>query len=310
MFLGFLRKDRGLMKTYSMLDRLPTGQASGNITRGCLVLEGGAFRGLYSQGAMDALMQNDINLECVIGVSAGALGGINYACGQIGRAARINLGYRKESEYIGAKALFKSGSIVNLDFCIYECKKRVPLNEEYLKANNRRYVCVATDCNTGKPRYYEYGKCEDIFEAMKASAAMPFISPMVDVEGTPCLDGGCSCKIGYQWALEQGYENIVVIRTREAGFRKEDKLLKYPIDPYRHYPDFSRAFANSNRDYNRQSDEIDRLGREGRFFVLHPSEKVTVKRLESDLEKLGELYWLGYNDALLNMAAIKKYLTR
>jgi predicted patatin/cPLA2 family phospholipase len=35
---------------------------------------------------------------------------------------------------------------------------------------------------------------------------------------------------------------------------------------------------------------------------------VTVGRLEPDLEKLGELYWQGYNDALSQMEELKKYL--
>jgi len=88
-------------KTYSGISKIPSGRASDKLTEGCLVLEGGAFRGLYTQGFLDALMLADINLSCVIGVSAGALGGANYVSGQIGRSARINLNYRADSRYIG-----------------------------------------------------------------------------------------------------------------------------------------------------------------------------------------------------------------
>ena len=97
-----------MRQTYSKMDQIPQGNASENITEGCLVLEGGAFRGLYTQGVLDAMMQNDINLSCVIGVSAGALGGLNYVSGQIGRSARINLSYRHDSRYVGVKALIRS----------------------------------------------------------------------------------------------------------------------------------------------------------------------------------------------------------
>ena len=65
-------------RKYEKLDEVPSGRASKTIAKGCLVLEGGAFRGLYSQGVMDALMKNNINFECTIGVSAGAMGGMNY----------------------------------------------------------------------------------------------------------------------------------------------------------------------------------------------------------------------------------------
>ena len=46
------------------------GEASNVTTPGCMVLEGGAFRGLYTQGVLDVLMQEGINLACTIGVSA------------------------------------------------------------------------------------------------------------------------------------------------------------------------------------------------------------------------------------------------
>ena len=63
---------------YSGADQLPSGRAAGGITEGCMVLEGGAFRGVYTSGVLDALMEAGINLQCTIGVSAGAMNGINY----------------------------------------------------------------------------------------------------------------------------------------------------------------------------------------------------------------------------------------
>ena len=60
-------------KIYSHIDKIPSGSASRKVTEGCLVLEGGAFRGLYSQGFMDAMMKAGINMQCTIGVSAGAM---------------------------------------------------------------------------------------------------------------------------------------------------------------------------------------------------------------------------------------------
>ena len=66
------------------LDQIPRGKASEDLIHGCLVLEGGAFRGLYTQGILDAMMLEDLNLDCVIGVSAGALSGVSYVSGQIG----------------------------------------------------------------------------------------------------------------------------------------------------------------------------------------------------------------------------------
>ena len=38
-----------------------------------LVLEGGAMRGMYTAGALDVLLENDINFDGIIGTSAGAV---------------------------------------------------------------------------------------------------------------------------------------------------------------------------------------------------------------------------------------------
>ena len=59
-------------KTYSRIDDIPKGTASDRITEGCLVLEGGGWKGLYTLGVLDAFMVHDINLQAVVGISAGA----------------------------------------------------------------------------------------------------------------------------------------------------------------------------------------------------------------------------------------------
>lgn len=43
-----------------------------------LVLEGGGFRGLFTAGVLDVFLENNIEIDEIIGVSAGALFGVNY----------------------------------------------------------------------------------------------------------------------------------------------------------------------------------------------------------------------------------------
>ena len=296
-------------KKYSGLDTIPDGRASDVITEGCLVLEGGAFRGVYTQGLLDFWMQNDINFQTVIGVSAGALSSAAYMSGQIGRSARVNLGNRHNSNYIGVKALRKAHSPIRLDFAIYDYDEIEPLDMERFNDPRRRLVAVATNCDTGKPEFFERSNCSDIKLGIKASASMPFVSPMVDVDGKKCLDGGCSCAVPYQWAIDEGYDRIVVVRTREHGFRKPDaKVSTTARKVYRRHQEFARVLDESAVRYNEQCDEMDRLSKEGRIFMIEPSECVTVSRLESDMEKLGKLYWLGYNDGLKTLESLKNYL--
>ena len=64
-------------KQYAKIEGIPSGNASRRLTEGCLVLEGGALRGTYGVGVMDALMLADINFSCVIGTSAGVLNAVS-----------------------------------------------------------------------------------------------------------------------------------------------------------------------------------------------------------------------------------------
>ena len=291
------------------MNTIPKGQASGRLIDGCLALEGGAFRGLYTQGFLDALMIQDINLSCVIGISAGALSGVNYVSGQIGRSGRINLTYRHDRRYVGLKALLHSHSPLDISFLIEErgiIKEK--LDEERFYRPQQRFIAVTTNELTGETVYFEKGKCTDILKAVQASATMPIISPPVMIDGVPHFDGGCSCNFPYQWAMEQGYRKILVIRTRELSYRKEVKESKLSLRMYQKYPAFARKLADRDSIYNQDCDDVERLHNEGRLLLLAPSKPVTVTRLEKDMEKLGDLYWLGYQDCMDHLEEIRSYL--
>ena len=65
-----------------------------------LLLEGGAMRGLYTAGVLDVLMQNNIEADGVVAVSAGALFGMNYKSKQMGRVLRYNKKYCKNKKNV------------------------------------------------------------------------------------------------------------------------------------------------------------------------------------------------------------------
>lgn len=295
-------------REYDKLDKIPVGNANEHIQNACLVLEGGAFRGLYNQGVMDAWMCHGLNFACVIGVSAGALAGMNYVSGQIGRSARANLGCRHDRNYIGVGAFKRCHSMINLDYLLEDYNDTEPLNGVRFYSDLQRFVAVATNCETGETEYFEKGKCDDIMSAIKASASMPYISPMVPIGDGLYLDGGCSCKIPYKWAMEQSYEKIVIVRTRDRAYRKKEKAKQSAHRFYRNYPAFAEKLDSSNRDYNTQLDEIDELEKSGRVFVVAPDQPITVGRVEGNMEKLGNLYWRGYHDGKEIMMQIKEYL--
>lgn len=299
-------------KIYSGLASLPKGDAPGTVTEGCLVLEGGAFRGVYTNGVLDVLMQNGINLRTTYGVSAGALNAINYVAGQIGRSARVNLRYRRDSRYVGKDAIKENKGIIGFDFIFGELEGIEPLNKERLMHGGRELFAVATCLETAEPEAFgNDGTLEELFQAVRASASLPYISKSVPIGEKHYLDGGCSCKIPYRFALDRGFEKIVVVRTRPRSYRKQLKpKRRLPTEKlvYKDCPAFAESLLRSSDCYNRQCDELEELEAKGRIFVLAPSEPVSVSRLESDMEKLGSLYRLGCSDTINKLEALREYL--
>lgn len=300
-------------KAYSRIGEIPSGRAKGKLTHGCLVLEGGSLRGLYTSGVTDALMQNGINLQAVIGVSAGALNGVGYITRQIGRSARFNLSNRYNNRYFGLRAFLENKSPFGFAYMFSDDVNVEPLDWRAFNSTSRRFVAVATDIETGRPAFLEKKNVSNMDRAIRASATLPVLSSSVYLDGHRYLDGGCSLNIPYQWAIDEGYEKVVVIRTRARGFHKDittgdsvyDEILSRR---YAMRPAFLRALKDSDARYNRECDELERLEEEGRVFCIAPSIPPTVSRLEPDIEKLGELYELGRKDALASLPALKRYL--
>ena len=302
--------DRDKKKTWSGINSVKLSSAPETIVPGCLVLEGGSFRGCYTSGVLDVLMENGINLQTTIGTSAGALNGYNYVAGEVGRAAKINLGYRHDRRYMGPRTLAKNRGVVGFDFLLNEVEDEIPFNRERFENPGRRFLVTVTNCETGQVRYCEKGITPDFQKAVQASASMPFVSDMVDVEGVPCLDGGCAVKIPYQWALDNGFEKILVVRTRPVDYRRpqESKAFTEISERiYKNYPNLVELLNSQSEQYNNACQELEELHQRGRLLMLCPSGSISVSTMEGDMERLGALYLLGRADAKLMLPQIRAY---
>lgn len=298
-------------KKYKKLEEIVIKDAKDTYVDGILALEGGALRGIYTAGVLDALMEFDINIKDVVGVSAGALNGANYIAGNIGRGAYSILKYRYDPEYVGLAALKKSHSIIGFDFMFKELPKDVALNEERLFRGDRKITAVVTNMKTGHPEYFTNSETKGTFyKALQASASMPLLSEPVKIKGNEYMDGGCSTKLPIRYALEQGYKKVVFIGTRPLTYRREKIPPEYVLEEraYHKHPNFLESLKKSNQRYNEECVLIQRLVEEGKAFAITPSKPVTVSRIEGDLDKLGNLYWLGYRDGLDNIIALRRYL--
>lgn len=264
-----------------------------------LVLEGGGMRGVFTCGVLDSFMQRGIRFPYTIGVSAGACNGLSYMSGQKGRAKYSNIDLLEKYRYIGLWKLLTKGNIMDFDLLFHTFPEQIiPYDYEALAKCSEQYEMVTTDCITGKACYYNEKKNpQRIIEIVRASSSLPFVCPIAYVDGKPMLDGGIADSIPLLRARSLGFNNNVVVLTRNRGYRKPDRPSKIPFFYYRKYPALKEAIRMRNRLYNEQISLVEQLEERGEITVIRPVKPIVVDRMEKDTGKLLDLYNQGYECA-------------
>lgn len=273
--------------------------------RSGLILEGGGMRGVFTCGVLDALMDRGVRFPYTIGVSAGACNGLSYMSRQRGRARYSNIDLLDRYHYIGIKQLIFKGNIMDFELLFDDFPNRIiPYDYPAYAACTERFEMVTTSCRTGRACYFdEKNDPRRIIEIVKASSSLPFVSPVAYVDGEPMLDGGIADSIPLRRASEQGFDNGLVVLTRNKGYRKSHRAIRLPWFIYRKYPHLRAALSHRNQLYNEQLALVERLEAEGRVTVIRPERPIEVGRIERDTRKLAALYDEGY--VLANALKIK-----
>lgn len=274
-----------------------------------MVLEGGGMRGLYTAGVLDTLLDEKIHIDGMLTVSAGALFGINFASRQKGRALRYNKTYINDKRYISIRSWLKTGDMVNKEFAYYTVPFSLDVfDEDAFKKSGIDFYATVTNMETGKAEYVQITEPFKQMEALRASGSMPFVSRPIEHKGNKYLDGGVSDSIPLEQAEALGYEKNIVILTRPLDYRKT-KPSDFIIDRwYKNYPAFKAALKNRYKNYNDTIEKIIEDEKQGKTFVIRPSETIPIKRLERDPNKLQAMYDLGVKDATTRLKELKNYL--
>ncbi len=279
-----------------------------------LVLEGGAMRGIWTCGVLDTLMDNNIDVDGIIGTSAGGIFGVNYFSKQKGRVIRYSKKFCKDRRYMGLLSFLLTGNIINKKFAYYKVSKKYDIfdNETFIK-NNKEFYVTATNIETGKSEYFKITNPMEQLEELRATSAIPLVSRPVKINNKKYLDGGISDSIPIEKMKSLGYDKIIVILTRPLDYRKrksstkKEKMVKIK---YKKYPNLINTMLNRYKEYNDTVDIIKKEEKENKIFVIRPSKALNIKKLERDRNKLQETYDLGIEDGKNILKDLKEYLKK
>jgi predicted patatin/cPLA2 family phospholipase len=257
------------------------------------------MRGVFTCGVLDNLMDRGVRFPYTIGVSAGACNGLSYMSGQRGRGKFSNIDLLEKYRYIGIKQLLLKGNIMDFELLFHTFPEQIiPYHYDVLAQCEEHFEMVTTDCRTGRACYFEEKhNPKRVIDIVKASSSLPFVSPISYVDGVPMLDGGIADSIPLLRARELGYDNNLVVLTRNKGYRKPDKPSFVPPFAYGKYPAMREAIRQRNMLYNRQISLVEELEARGELVVIRPERPIQVDRMERDTRKLLDLYEEGYASA-------------
>ncbi len=274
-----------------------------------LVLEGGAMRGMYTAGVLDTFMRYNISPDEIVGVSAGALFGVNFLSGQAGRVIRYNKRFNSDKNYMGLRPLLREGNIVSTKYAYYDVPRHLdPFDDEAFKSSAVPFYAVITNMHSGKPEYVRMRSLFKQMNTLRASGSMPFVSRPVALGDNYYLDGAICDSIPFEWAAEHGADKLIVVLTRPEDYRKKPMSALLTKIHYRKYPNFQKALLERHNMYNSQLERLSKWQSEGKAFVIRPSKPLDVSRTEKNPDRLQAAYDTGRADTERLLPQLLEYL--
>lgn len=276
-----------------------------------LVLEGGGMRGIFTAGVLDYFLDENIEFDQCIGVSAGSCHACSYLSKQRGRAYDAFVKYMHDKRYCSVYSLVTTGNLIGTDF-VYNVipNELLPIDAETYLKSKTKFQATVTNCITGKAEYLEVKDVKKDVDYIRASSSLPLISKMVEIDGTPYLDGGIADSIPIEQSIKQGNTKNIVVLTQPRDYQKKKSNMGSLIRfAYRKYPKLIEASEKRHINYNRTLSYLREQEKKGTAFIIQPEYDLGIGRLEKNEPKLKVAYQYGYDLAKHMRHEITAYLT-
>lgn len=202
-----------------------------------------------------------------------------------------------------------TGNMINRDFAYGLLPRELdPFDEETFERAPAEFYATITNMRTGQAEYVRITDTWKQMDVIRASASLPIICQPVEWQGEKYLDGGLADNIPLDKCLELGCDKVIIVLTRPMDYVRNDHIAPLCRMVFPRYKALLRTIEQRNKKYNARIQQILEMEKQGKVFVIRPSENRPVSRLEKDPEKLRALHALGMQDATEHWHALKEYL--
>ncbi|HAU03744.1 MAG TPA: patatin family protein [Pseudoalteromonas shioyasakiensis] len=262
-----------------------------------LVVEGGAMRGIFATGVLDAFIQANYQpFNQCYGVSAGATNIAAYLCAQYKRNHAVITDYSCRPEFIDFVRFIKGGHLFDLDWLWQETIRDIRLDLDTFEKQASEFYIVTTNIQTGQAEYLK-ANATLLEEQLKASCALPIAYrefPVID--NLQLTDGGVADSIPIRKAYEMGNKEITVILSQPLGYKKKPSKAPWFVKRlYKNTPALAEATLRRAENYNQSIDFITNPPSDCKINIIAPPPNFAVGRTTKSFEKLSAGYEMGLN---------------
>ncbi len=262
---------------------------------------GGGFRGIYAAGVMDRCLDEGIEFDCAVGISAGSANITSFAAKQSGRNFRFYVLYGARPEYASMKNFITKHTFIDMDYVygtLSNSDGEDPLDYETFAANPMELYIEAADAQTGEPHYFSKDEVtKDHYDALKGSCAIPGVCKPYRIGDRMYFDGAVGDPVPIDKMFELGCDKVVLVLTKPEDFLrtpKSDNKLARLIQ--REYPVAANNLRARAGRYNVEVAKAQEYAREGRVLIVAPDDTCGVSTLTREREPLEALYAKGFAD--------------
>ena len=262
-----------------------------------LVVEGGAMRGIFATGVLDAFIQANYQpFNQCYGVSAGATNIAAYLCAQYKRNHAVITDYSCRPEFIDFVRFIKGGHLFDLDWLWQETIRDIRLDLDTFEKQASEFYIVTTNIQTGQAEYLK-ASATHLEQQLKASCALPIAYrefPVID--NLQLTDGGVADSIPIRKAYEMGNKEITVILSQPLGYKKKPSKAPWFVKRlYKNTPALAEATLRRAENYNQSIDFITNPPSDCKINIIAPPPNFAVGRTTKSFEKLSAGYEMGLN---------------
>ncbi|MCA1757769.1 MAG: patatin-like phospholipase family protein [Bacteroidales bacterium] len=173
-----------------------------------LVLSGGGARGIAHIGAIEELLDNGFEITSVAGTSMGAMVGSVYAMGKLEEYKDWLLSLDKMKIFKLVDFTFSSQGLIKGDRVLTEMKKFI--EDTRIEDLKIPFAAVSADLLNRKEVVFTEGS---VYEAIRASIAIPTIFTPVTKEKSLLVDGGVMNNIPIDHVKRTKGDKLVVVNV-------------------------------------------------------------------------------------------------